>query len=73
VALFDRPVPFQQKFVSMLPRSMATAISQQTYGLGPLRLSDITASQHAIAAIIWSLAQQGAINLPPHLVRARKV
>jgi flagellar motor switch protein FliG len=73
VALFDRPVPFQQKFVSMLPRSLATAISQQTYGLGPLRLSDITASQNAIAAVIWSLAQQGAINLPPHLIRARKV
>jgi type III secretory pathway lipoprotein EscJ len=72
VALFDRAEPFKQKFISLLPRPLAVAILQQTRGLGPLRLSDITASQEAIAGIIWSLAQQGSINLPPHLVRARK-
>lgn len=72
VALFDRSEPFKQRFLSLLPRPFAAAILQQTRGLGPLRLSDITASQEAIAGIIWSMAQQGSINLPPHLVRTKK-
>ncbi|MDB5386425.1 MAG: secretory protein YscJ/FliF family protein [Planctomycetaceae bacterium] len=73
VALFDRPEPFKQKFVSMLPRAVAADILRQTRELGPLRLSDITATQDAIAGIVWKLAQQGTIQLPPHLVRPRNV
>jgi len=69
VALFDRPEPFKKRFISLIPKSMATAIAQQTRILGPLRLSDISATQRMIAVAIWNLAQQGAIQLPPHLVR----
>ena len=71
IALFDRSDPFKQKFLSLVPRPLAASILQQTRSLGPLRLSDITASQDAIASVIWNLAKQGTVNLPPHLAGKR--
>lgn len=67
VAFLDRSESLKHALLSSLPKHLATAIRQHLRQLGPIRLTEISAAQAAIADLAWSLSAQGAITLPAHL------
>lgn len=70
VALLDRSESFKQALFAVMPRHVAAAVRQHLRQLGPVRLTEINASQQAITGVAWNLAQHGLISLPVHLERA---
>ena len=64
VALKGCPEKMRQRIVRTLPPKFGKALNHEIQTLGPLRLSEITASQQEITRAVLGLESDGAIVLP---------
>ncbi len=66
IALMDRSESVKQALLSSMPKHISKVVRQHLRQLGPVRLSEITAAQQAIAGLAWNLTAHGMIKLPTH-------